>query len=311
MIDKSIFKLDDRQKGAWVTIGNFDGLHLGHQALIQALIKLAKNDGKPAGLITFWPHPKVALGQVSGPFYLCTRSEKQVLFKQFDLDFVYCFGFDNAFSTLSAEDFLRALHKNLFINGLVTGANFSVGRAREGTLQNLQSIFDELKIHVEIIEPILVDGEMVSSGHIRHLLTMGQVSDAKRMLGRNYSVQGKVIQGKGVGSKFGFPTANIAYQPEKFLPKTGVYATWAYLGGKRHPAVSNVGLRPTFEYVKTPKVETLLLDFEGNIYGELLKVAFVALLRDEVKFDGVQPLLAQIEQDKVLARRILENDQDA
>jgi riboflavin kinase/FMN adenylyltransferase len=292
---------------SWVTVGNFDGVHLGHQALIKRLVEGAQETDQKSVLINFWPHPKVVLDKVTGPFYLSTFDEKQALLGQLSIDEVITLAFNEMLYEMSAEAFLTVLVEKLGVTHLIVGPDFSIGKERQGNLANLQCTFRRLGIKVILFDPLEVDGEVISSGTIRQSLLTGDVITAARLLGRFYSVEGRVIQGKGQGLKSGFPTANLQFEPMKILPRHGVYAGWAWVRGVRHPAVTNVGVRPTFESSGKPSVETLLLDFDDNIYGEHLKVDFVSRLRDEIKFDGVVSLLTQINQDKKEARRILED----
>ncbi len=292
----------------WLTIGNFDGFHLGHQAIVKALLEYAHTDDALAGLITFWPHPKIVMNEQTDPFYLSLEHEKKALLRQSGLDFVIQFPFTHTFANQSASQFINKLAMQLNIKGFVTGKDLSIGKNREGTIQSLKTLFQTLHIKHEIIPSFVLDDIVVSSNLIRKVLAEGDVALANKLLGRKYSIDGIVIQGKQAGSKFGFPTANLSFDRLKFLPKNGVYATRAIVNHQRFAGVTNIGLRPTFENVLLPNIETLLLNFDGNIYGEHLEVIFVDRIRDEIKFEDVQSLKDQIMRDKDQARRLLENE---
>lgn len=293
---------------AWLTLGNFDGYHLGHQALVEKLVEAAHADEALAGLITFWPHPKLVLNGETGPFYLSLEHEKKALLNQSKLDFVIQFPFTKEFAGQSANEFIAKLMKHIDIKSFVTGKDLTIGKNREGTIQSLKTLFESLEIKHITIPSLILEETVVSSQAVRNVLAKGDVALAKEFLGRNYAIDGIVTQGKQVGSKFGFPTANLSFDRLKYLPKIGVYATWAVVNHQRYAGVTNIGLRPTFGNALTPSIETLLLDFDGNIYGEQLKVFFVKRIRDEKKFEGVQSLKDQIMHDKDQARRLLENE---
>lgn len=292
--------------GSWVAIGNFDGVHLGHQALIDHLISGARQENQMSVVVTFHPHPKVALESISAPFYLTTLQEKQALLQQLGLDLLVTLPFHPAVSNLSAQEFLQILVTRLSAKHLVVGPDFAIGKGRQGTLSSLQPFIQYLGLQVHVVEQSTLEGYLISSGVIRQLLKEGDVSRAARFLGRFYALEGQVIQGKGLGSKLGFPTANLnLLEPLKMLPQYGVYATWAFVRGARYAAITNVGVRPTFEIYGLPTIETLLLDFDDNIYGEDLKVEFVSHIRAEQKFSDLSVLIDQINCDKKAARRIL------
>jgi riboflavin kinase/FMN adenylyltransferase len=292
----------------WITIGNFDGLHLGHQALLSRLRSLAQAQGAQSGMLTFWPHPRVFFQGINGPFYLTTKSEKQELLNHSNLDVVITLEFNQAFADLSAEAFFDLLTSRINLQGLMVGENFALGKNRSGTLDVIQQICAERGIKLEIFPPFHLDGEPVSSARIRNALEKGDVEQAARLLGRLYFVRSQVIEGKRLGSKLGFPTANQLALEQKILPKYGVYATYVRWNGERYQGVTSVGVRPTFEEHGHPNIETLLLDFTGNIYHEELTVEFAHFIREEIKFANAQELIDQIEQDKIIARRLLSDE---
>ncbi len=295
----------------WLTIGNFDGMHLGHQSLIDCVCQTAREKCANAGLITFNPHPKVFFQNLSTPFYLATDLEKTALIKKTGLDLVVTLPFVQELAEQTPEMFLSALTHHLNVEGLVVGQNFSLGKGGSGTTSVLRKICSDLGVQFLTVEPLSMDGVIVSSARVRELVETGNVSSARRLLGRPYSVANHVIRGKGLGSKLGFPTANIMVDPMKLLPKYGVYATVIQVNGDRYLGVTNVGIRPTFETASQPTIETLLLDFDGNIYQEYLQVNFIERIRNERKFASGSELITQIESDKIQARRILTNEPES
>ena len=293
---------------ACVTIGNFDGVHIGHQAIIRKMVKQAEGKGKIVIVITFFPDPSDFFNPERESFYLTSPSEKKDRLCSLGVDQVLTFHFTHEFSKLTAGEFLSVLKGKVGLKTLVIGRDFALGKNRQGTLPVIKSLGDAFGFSVEMVEPIEFEGEEVSSTRIRHLLADGQVGEAQLLLGRPYTISGPVTHGSDRGSKFGLPTANIAHWLKKQLPAVGVYATRVFLGENEYLGVTNVGLRPTFEDQKKPNIETHLLDFDGNIYGEELELHFVQKIRDEKKFSGVDALLEQITRDKSTARKIFSHE---
>jgi riboflavin kinase/FMN adenylyltransferase len=287
-----------------ITIGNFDGVHLGHQAIIRQMLADVCAQNRPVLVVTFFPNPAVFFNQTVPHFYLTSPEEKKSYLMGLGVDEVLTFEFDRAFADLTPAAFLRALKEKLGLSELVVGRDFALGRNRQGTLPVIEAIGRELGFSVNIVSPVKVDGEVISSTMIRNMLENGNVSGAAAKLGRRYRLEGKVVHGSDRGARIGLPTANLAHWPLKRLPAVGVYAVYASVHGKQYPAITNVGLRPTFETQEIPNVETHILDFDGNIYGEVMTLAFVEKIRDEKKFSGVDAFMMQIERDKETARRI-------
>ncbi len=292
----------------WITIGNFDGLHRGHLALLDRLKGRAAKEGRQTAMITFQPHPRVVLQNIRGPFYLACEAEKKLLLEQSGLDFVFTLRFDRALADLSAGQFFALLLEHLDLRGLTVSENFALGKDRTGTLRQISGLCAENGIAMDVVPPFCLDGIPVSSGRVREALEAGDVREAARLLGRPYFVKSKVVEGKHLGSKLGFPTANQVVFPQKILPQYGVYATRACFNGEKLLGVTSVGVRPTFENTTRANIETLLLDFDDNIYHEDLTVEFIEHLRSEIKFERVEDLIRQIEQDKQEARRILTHE---
>lgn len=290
----------------WLTIGNFDGVHLGHQALLADLIRLARQDETRSVLLSFSPNPKVFFSGEKG-FYLSTPGEKTALLSRLGIDDVLIIAFERKLANMAATDFMAELTRRINLKGFVVGEDFVFGHNRQGTTEVLAEFCEKQGIPFVVFPELMMDGEPVSSTRIRRALNDGKVDEARRLLGRPYAMCAKVISGEQIGKSIGVPTANLELDPDKFLPKRGVYATIAHLREKDYPAVTNVGVRPTFSEQEIVSVETLILDFNDDIYGEELRVEFIQCLRPEQKFDSVQALTQQIEKDKLITRRIFEN----
>ena len=292
--------------GAWLTIGAFDGVHLGHQKVISQLTAGAHAIGALAVVLTFHPHPSTVLQGPRESFYLTIPEEKAALLAKAGIDVVITHPFNEEVAGIKAKDFVNRIHEHLQIKQLWVGHDFALGHDREGDVSVLRKIGEELSFSVETIEAFQIDGEVVSSSRIRRLLEVGQVGLVAELLGRPFSIRGSVEYGEGRGRSIGIPTANLAIAKERVVPGAGVYACYVTVNGKEYQAVSNIGVRPTFETEpRPPRVETHILDFEGDIYGQELELTFLAHLRDEKKFPSVDSLVIQISTDITLAREIL------
>jgi riboflavin kinase/FMN adenylyltransferase len=292
--------------GAWVTIGSFDGVHRGHQAILSHLVQGAHANGKPAVVVTFFPHPVVLLRGLQGAFYLTTVEERARLMADLGVDYVITLTFDAALAALSAEDFMSELADHLHLSRLVVGYDFALGRGRTGDIHTLRHIGESLDYEVDLIPVASIKDQLISSTRIRELISLGQVGDAATQLGRWYRLSGKVVHGDGRGGKIGIPTANVAVWPEQILPARGVYATLAWNHQDAVPSVTNIGLRPTFESsTNISRVEAHMLDFDEDLYGTELRLDFVKFLRPEQRFPSAGALLDQIQQDIINAREVL------
>ena len=287
-----------------LTIGAFDGVHRGHQFLIQSLLARARETGRLAGLVTFHPHPAAVLNPEVPIRYLTTPGEKAALLEQLSLDVLAILHFDKALSRMPAAEFVRMLVEHLRARELWVGPDFALGRNREGDAAALDKIGVGMGVAVRGIEPFLLDGEPVSSTRIRALLKEGRTREAARLLGRYPSVAGEVVHGARRGHALGYPTANLEVREERAVPGDGVYAVFAVLGAERHFGVANIGVRPSFDN-GARTVETFILDFDQDIYGCDLVVEFVERLRGEERFDSIPKLIEQIGQDVLVARGIL------
>jgi len=293
---------------AWATIGSFDGVHRGHQAVIRRLVDGAHQDGVPAVVITFFPHPSVVLRGSNGPFFLTTPEERAALLDALGVDVVVTLRFDRQMATLTAEEFMRWLSAHLGLQRLFVGYDFALGRGREGNTTRLRELGEQLGYTLELTEPYEIGGEPVSSSRIRALLSRGSVSEVTELLGRPYALSGDIVRGDGRGHGLGIPTANLSVWQERIVPAVGVYATWAMIDGERHAAVTNIGVRPTFENEPVfARIETHLLDFDRDLYGQKLQLEFIEYLRREQRFPSIQALLDQIHQDIARTREVLEH----
>ncbi len=293
-------------KNAWATIGSFDGVHRGHQVIINQLVQEAHAAGSPAVVVTFYPHPAVVLRNLQGPFYLTTLEERAAIMADLGIDYMITLPFSHEIAKLTAEDFMINLSDHLGLTRLLVGNNFALGRGRSGDIHTLRYLGEGLGYEVEVVPPALVNDQMISSTRIRELVGQGQVSDAAALLGRWYRVSGKVVHGDGRGRLIGIPTANVAFWPEQIVPQRGVYACLASIHNKAFPAVTNIGLRPTFEVNNSiSRVETHLLDFNEDLYDMDLQLDFIKYLRPEERFPSADALIAQIHIDIQNAREVL------
>jgi len=299
--------LDDLTlQNAWLTIGVFDGVHRGHQEIIRQLTAGAHANGAPAVVLTFFPHPAVILGGKNDFKSLTTPEERAALLDSLGVDIVITHPFDRALADQTAEAFMRHVARTLGLRRLFIGYDFALGRGREGNVARLTELGRALGYQVEVVEPVRGGENVVSSTAIRTQIREGAVAEAAESLGCWYAVSGPVVHGDGRGHLINIPTANIAYPPEKLIPANGIYATWTWVKGERHASATNVGVNPTFTPDKTtPNVETYLLDFDRNLYGQEVKIEFVARLRDEMKFPSVEALVEQIGRDIMEARKLL------
>jgi riboflavin kinase/FMN adenylyltransferase len=303
IIDDLTFTREDFSSPV-VTIGNYDGLHLGHQAIIKRVIELARDGKKKAVVLTFEPHPvKFLHPELQIPLITPYR-KKMMLLTQFGVDVTINLPFTEDIARMSAKEFIQEIvQRRIAPCWVVVGFNFTFGKGRTGTPEELKKIGEELGFGVEIIPPHTVAGEVVSSTRIRELIARGDIREANRMLGSNFFMLGKVIHGHARGKSLGFPTANLEITQDLY-PKEGVYAATAIVDEQRYDGVVNIGTNPTFGDEKLA-VEVFLFDYHGDLYGKELQVALVDKLRDEQTFPSVDALVRQIGQDIQKAKEIL------
>ncbi len=298
--------LDAASRGASAAIGNFDGVHLGHRVLIEDAACAA--GGAPVGVITFEPHPRRLFQPDAPPFRLTTTGEKARLLAAGGVDVLYNLTFDKALAGMEAEAFVHdVLRDGLGIRHLVVGADFHFGKGRRGDAVLLRSMGADLGFGVTIHELVGDESGDFASTAIRVLIEEGRCDEAARQLGRWHTVSGPVVQGDQRGRDLGYPTANLAFG-EQLIPRFGIYATWVdVLGGPktgRYAGVASIGERPTFG-VNAPNFEVHLFDFNGDIYGCEISVGLVRYLRGEVAFDGIGPLIEQMDRDSAEAQKVL------
>ena len=287
-----------------LTIGVFDGVHVGHQRLMEYLKRQAAAEDRLAGVVTFRGHPQHVISPRVPLYRLIPLEERISIIRGMGIDLVVPLSFNLELARLPAREFVALLQKHLRMRGLIVGADFALGKGREGDPVALRQMGKEMGFWVEVFPPQVIDGEVVSSTAIREALSAGDVKKVTLLLGRPFVLHGRIVHGDERGRQLGFPTANLAFSRGQALPDDGVYVTRAYLGGQALPSVTNIGKRPTFgEHRRT--VEVYLIGFSGQIYGEVLRVELVDRLRGEKRFSSPEELKAQITQDVERARSML------
>lgn len=289
-----------------LTIGAFDGVHRGHQRVIRRVVEMAKQANYRAAALTFHPLPRQVIGGPRPDFYLTHPDRRAALLHELGVELVITHPFDEQVRTIRAADFVDDLVQHLDLKTIWVGENFALGHRREGDLAFLRAYGEIKNFAVCTVDLNTLDSTVVSSSLIRQALRAGRVEDARRYLGRPYQLPGRVIPGDGRGRSIGFPTANTQIWEEQVCPGCGVYAANVWVGPKAYRAAVNIGLRPTLTAGDQRTVEAHLLDFEGDLYGLDLKVDFFARLRDEIKFDSLEQLIAQIQSDLAATRDLLE-----
>ena len=289
-----------------LTIGVFDGVHRGHTHLISQLVGEAESKGLKAGVVTFREHPAAVLSPSFQARYLTSFEDRLDLLNETKIDFVVPITFDRALSKLTAEEFVSLLQDRLRMVSLVVGPDFAMGRNREGTIERLSELGDQMGFTLTVVDGLQdTKGETVRSTTVRAALGEGEVERVAELLGRRFTLAGAVVSGEGRGGKLGFPTANIAPPQGMAVPGDGIYAAFAHLEGKRLMTAISIGTKPTFgDHDRA--IEAFVLDFDGNLYGESLRLEFVRRLRDQVKFDAVEALLEHVDRDVAETKLILE-----
>jgi len=285
-----------------LTLGVFDGLHLGHQLIISRVVERARAVGAVPTVLTFDPHPRAVLHPESAPPLLQTFDQKVEAFGVLGVEQTIVVRFTPEFAKVRAEEFLRdVVHVRLQAREVYLGRGFAFGRGREGDINLLRRVSGELGFFADEVPEVRLRGQRISSSRIRELLAAGRVGLARRMLGRPYGVEGRVVRGYERGRTLGFPTANL--RPDnRVIPRAGVYVTATLVEGAWRRSVTNVGVRPTFEKEAEPSVETFVMDWGGDLYGDVVRVRFLRRLRDERRFASVEELKRQIGSDAARAR---------
>ena len=294
--------IKDKHKKIVVGLGNFDGLHIGHQKLISDLVALAKKVGGTPAVFTFHPHPLTILNPEKSPPLLLSQEAKQKLFAKLGVKVLLQIPFNLDFAGLSPEDFVKSvLHEELGACGVVIGYNYTFGQYGRGTPALLEELSAIYGFELRVIPPIALEGQPVSSTLIRGLLASGEVTEAAKYLGYYPFVEGEVVTGEQRGRNLGFPTANLDIDKILLVPANGVYLAKVHIEGESYFGVANIGIKPTFSN-NNRNIEVHLLDFYKDLYGIKIKVSFTRRLRKEKKFASPSELVKQIERDVLEAR---------
>src|SRR5438309_8993420 len=297
--------MPDEMRGGIVALGNFDGFHLGHQAVVGRAIQRGFHERRPVIVATFDPHPVRFFKPDVQPFTRTTLDQREALFAHAGADAMLVFEFGEELRSTSAEDFVtELLGKRIGAAGVVTGDDFTFGRMRGGDVDLLRALGAEHGIVAEAVAPVLLDGQRISSGRIRDALIAGDTGTATRLMSRDFAIEGVVQGGDKRGRELGYPTANMVLGDYQ-RPRYGIYAVRATLDdGSEHPGVASLGIRPTFD-PPTELLEAHLLDYDGDLYGQRMEVGLHAFIRDEKKFDSAEALVAEMRNDESLARQLL------
>jgi riboflavin kinase / FMN adenylyltransferase len=284
-------------RGTVLTLGVFDGLHLGHQRIMQTVVERAKETNSVPTVITFDPHPRAVLHPENAPPLLQTLDQRLANFEVLGIEQAIVIRFDKEFAATDAEIFLADIvHERLQAKEVYLGRGFAFGKNRGGNIELLRAMSKRLGFFADEVPEVRLRGARISSSKIRELLAAGKVNLARRMLGRPYGVEGQIIHGFKRGRTIGFPTANLKPH-NRVIPKYGVYATATLINNQWRRSITNVGVRPTFDGDSEPSIESYVLDFDGDLYGDVLRVRFLHRIRDERKFSGIDELKAQIQRD--------------
>ncbi len=303
-IVRGIKNFTERLPKPVLTLGNFDGVHLGHQAIFKKVVERAKEIGGTSVAFTFEPHPLKVLAPERSPQLLNTFHGKMRFLGTACLDVVICANFTRAFADQHPDDFARdVLHKQIGVHEVYVGYDYAFGKGREGSIESLKRMGQTYGFKVGVVEPVRVDGIVVSSSMVRDLISNGRVVEAARLLGRNYTIEGEIVHGAHRGQELGFPTANLKTANE-LIPAFGVYAVLARVEGRTLKGVASIGIRPTFDQGPV-SIEVYLFDYHGVLYGKEMEVEFVKHLRGEKKFSNAEALVQQIQKDVQDAKEAL------
>jgi riboflavin kinase/FMN adenylyltransferase len=300
--------IPENLRGSIVALGNFDGFHLGHQAVVGRAVARAFHERRQVVVATFDPHPVRFFKPDLPPFRLTTLDQRERLFAHAGADAMLVFEFGRALASMDAKEFIaEVMAKRVGAAGVVTGDDFTFGKGRTGDAELLKSLGEKHGVIAETVPQVLIDGVRVSSGRIREALIAGDSGTATKLLSRDYAIEGVVQNGDARGRELGYPTANLVLGDYQ-RPKYGIYAVRAILDdGSEHPGVANLGVRPTFDPPQE-LLETHLLDFSGDLYGRRMEVALHAFIRAELKFESVDALVEEMRKDEAAARRLLALD---
>jgi len=309
-LEKSVVQVEKElarvkpQQDMLLSVGVFDGVHLGHQGLLTHLRDEAKSKNYLSGVVTFKSHPEVVLTGENKLLWLNDLETRVTLHRSLGIDIVVALPFSSELARLTARRFVQLLQQHLKMRGLIIGPDFALGRNREGDAEKLRILGQEMGFSVEVIPEVVIDVYIVRSSTIRQALARGDMKKVEMLIGRLFSLSGQVVSGDGRGKGLGFPTANLDIKRDQALPSDGVYATISHTNDSSLPSVTNIGVRPTFGGSKR-LVETYILDFEGDLLGQRLTIDLVGKLRDEERFDTVEELKDQMMKDVKQARQVL------
>jgi len=303
-LEQHLEKLSPQQDTV-ITIGVFDGVHRGHQYLIETLKREAESRNLLSVAMTFETHPEDVLGRAGSLPWLTDIQERTDLLKGLGVGLVTAIPFDKEVAQLKAEEFMGLLKRHVRMKGLVVGPDFALGNSRQGNTSKLSALGRDMGFTFKSVPPLVLEGRIVSSTAVRQAVARGDARDYFRLVGRHYTLCGEVIHGAERGRRLGFPTANLSIDQTRATPADGVYATWAHCDARRHPSVTNIGIRPTFDSSER-LAETYVLDFDGDIYGKPFTIEFVERLRDELRFSNVHQLKQQMQRDVDCARILLQ-----
>lgn len=288
------------EKPLALSLGMFDGVHLGHKCIIDELKKVGSDNNLETAILTFWPHPRFVFNPNEDLKLLNILEEKTLLMEKYGINNLFLKEFDEEFRNLTGEEFVRRiLIDKLNVKYLIIGYDHSFGKNKSGNFELLQRLSKELDFEVEQMEAINIHENNISSTKIRNALLKGNILEANEMLGYSYSVSGTVVHGKKLGRTIGYPTANIETENLKLLPKKGAYIVEVFINNKQYKGMLSVGTNPTVNGEKLT-VEVYILNFEGDIYGEKITVNFRDFLHEEIKFEGLEKLIEKLNEDKRL-----------
>ena len=288
-----------------ITIGVFDGVHLGHQHLLRHLIEEADKRSLTPCVLTFKNHPLTVLSPGTSIAYISTNEEKEALLKNVGIALVVNIPFTHELSLLTARQFLMALQQGLKAKGLVVGPDFVMGHNREGDFPTLKKLGIALGLTVDMVAPHKIGSQVVSSTSIRQALAEGDLKRVETFLGRPFAISGEVVRGFQRGRDLGFPTANISVRADRALPRDGIYATKVRFDGSSYPSATSIGVRPTFGSGGQRAVEAYIMDFHEDLYGKIIEIEMVERMRDELRFNNTEDLKAQMAKDVERARALL------
>jgi riboflavin kinase/FMN adenylyltransferase len=288
-------------KNSAITVGTFDGVHLGHRKIIFELNRVKKEKSLRSMVITFDPHPQIVLKNKTADIKLLTSAEEKLeIFRSLNIDFVFVINFTKKFSETGAEDFYkRYLIEKIGLSHLVLGYDHMFGKNREGNFDTLKNLSQQYDFEVDKVREFKVEDKHVSSSVIRKLLLSGDIAKANKFLGREYSLKGIVVKGKKLGRELNYPTANIEVSDKsKLIPKNGIYAVKILIDGREYSGMMSIGYNPTVSDDNTLKLEVNIFNFNDDIYGKEIEVGFIEYLREEIKYKSIEELVSQLENDK-------------